>query len=171
MHELVRVQLIHVGDVLGDRIVIDGEDVRVTASSAQTIGMAVHELATNALKYGALSNDRGEVRIGWSAAREKGGKEMLQMLWAEEGGPAVEAPATTGFGSVVTKDMLQYSLGAEVEVDFRRTGLVWQMRCPLDRTGARGADGPAMAGQGERTPVARSPAPALRPARPKVLVV
>ena len=92
--------------------------------------MALHELATNAGKYGALSDDRGRVEVSWSLEPEEGGGETFVISWRERGGPAVRAPARTGFGSTVLRRVAKESLDAQVELDYASTGLVWRLQCP-----------------------------------------
>jgi two-component sensor histidine kinase len=88
------------------------------------IGMALHELATNSLKYGALSTDGGTVEIGWERA------EHFKMWWRETGGPAVSEPARTGFGTMLIRDVPRSSLSADVTMKFNPDGLCWQIECP-----------------------------------------
>jgi len=90
---LVRAQLAHFADLIGSRIAVQGPKLRLNAASAQAIGLALHELATNAGKYGSLSTDRGRVDICW---RTDG--DALTMSWTERDGPPVSAPKRRGFG-------------------------------------------------------------------------
>ena len=99
--------------------------------------MAIHELVTNASKYGALSADCGRVRLAWRRYPAAGGGERFQMTWTESDGPPVSPPATRGFGSAVTGDMIRASFDAEVETDFAATGLVWRLDCPAETVLAR----------------------------------
>src|SRR6266481_3043898 len=96
--ELVRSQLAHFGDLLERRIVMRGPDLRITAAAAQTIGMALHELATNASKYGALSTASGQVDIAWRLEKAGAGVHRFTMEWSESGGPIVVPPTRRGFG-------------------------------------------------------------------------
>ena len=102
----------------------------ITASASQSLGMAVHELATNAAKFGALSNESGRVMINWRLQSDVTGQELFAMSWIESGGPPVAKPARCGFGSTVIDGMLRMSLGCDAEVDFAPTGLVWRIGCP-----------------------------------------
>jgi len=90
----------------------------------------VHELATNAAKFGALSNESGRVMISWSLQSDVTGQTEFAMSWIESGGPPVSKPARRGFGSTVIDGMLKMSLGCDAEVDFAPTGLVWRINCP-----------------------------------------
>jgi PAS domain S-box-containing protein len=127
--ELVRSQLAHFGNLIGTRIDLKGPELRVSAAAAQTIGMTMHELATNAGKYGALSNCGGRVEIGWSL-RRTGRGDAFTISWRETGGPLVAAPARRGFGSTVISRMAAESLDAEVELKFEPEGLSWWLECP-----------------------------------------
>ncbi len=127
---LVQSQLAHFKDLIGTRIELTGPPLSISAAAAQTIGMVLHELSTNAGKYGALSNRDGRLEIGWSL--EFAGKEEQDfvMSWREEGGPPVEAPAERGFGSTVICRVAKESLDAQVNLDFAAGGLSWRLRCP-----------------------------------------
>jgi PAS domain S-box-containing protein len=129
LHDLVRSQLAHFEDLIGTRIDLNGPSLFVTAQAAQAIGMALHELATNAGKYGALTNDGGRVAIHWSAEWSEGGTQTFQMSWRESSGPPVVPPSTRGFGSSVLCKMAELSLGGKAELDFAATGLCWRLEC------------------------------------------
>jgi PAS domain S-box-containing protein len=122
---LVHAQLAHFADLIGTRIAADGPRQRLKASSAQAIGLALHELATNAGKYGALSCEAGRVDIRWDAS---GG--TFSMSWTESGGPPVTPPKRRGFGSVVMGVMAERSLGGVVELDYAPVGVRWRLTCP-----------------------------------------
>jgi len=122
---LVRGQLEHF-EAIRERVTVVGPPVKVSAHAAQAIGMAIHELATNAAKYGSLSNDVGRVVIGWSV--EEGN---FSMSWREQGGPAVSAPTSHGFGTTVIDKLTASSLSADVELTYVPTGLVWKVSCQL----------------------------------------
>ncbi len=132
LDDLVRSQLAHFKDLLGARIIVKGAPLIVSASAAQALGMALHELATNAGKYGALSNNAGRVEISWSADQAGEAEAYFEMSWIESGGPPVELPHGAGFGSTVTGPMLESSLDAHAELDYAASGVVWRMRCPVE---------------------------------------
>ncbi|NPU12112.1 PAS domain S-box protein [Bradyrhizobium sp. 83012] len=125
---LVRSQLGAFSDLIGNRIAVDGPQIELTPEAAQSIGMAVHELATNAAKYGALSNDDGRITVRWTRI-----DDSFDMTWSEHGGPEVSPPEHIGFGSRVIADMVRSGLDGTVEVQFLPTGLCWHLRCPLKR--------------------------------------
>lgn len=111
----------------GDRVRIDGKDFCLRPKSAVSVSMALHELATNALKYGALSNDRGHVDVTW---READGR--FRMTWRECGGPAVSPPASRGFGSRMIEQGLASELQGEVRIEFRPEGVVCTIDAPIE---------------------------------------
>ena len=129
--ELVRSQLAHFGAARDTRVTLDGPPVEITASASQALGMALHELATNAAKYGALSIKSGRVIVSWSLLSDAAGKARFTLSWIESGGPLVAKPTRLGFGSTVTGSMIKMSLGCDAEVDFAPTGLVWRIDCPV----------------------------------------
>jgi len=131
LHALISAQLGHFADLIGTRIQLEGEDLLLSASAVQTLGMAMHELVTNASKYGALSTDSGRVVLTWQGVASKDGDRFV-MTWHERGGPAVAAPERRGFGSVVTGDMVRRSLDAEVESGFGADGFSWRLACALE---------------------------------------
>jgi PAS domain S-box-containing protein len=122
---LVHAQLAHFADLIGTRISADGPRLRLKASSAQAIGLALHELATNAGKYGALSTDTGRVDIRWSA-----GDGAITVSWTESDGPPVTPPKRSGFGSIVMGAMAERSVGGTVKMDYAPVGATWRLTCP-----------------------------------------
>jgi PAS domain S-box-containing protein len=128
--ELVRSQIAHFEDLIGQRIDLRGPPIWISASAAQTIGMAVHELANNSGKYGALSNACGVVKIAWDLERIEGEEAAFVMSWREEGGPPVTPPRRRGFGSTIIAEMAKMNLGAKVDLDYPATGLRWHLKCP-----------------------------------------
>ena len=127
--ELVCSQLAHFRDLIGPRITLKGPPVFVTASASQAIGMALHELATNAGKYGALSNSDGRIQVEWELPRAEPGLETFVISWRESGGPAVIEPEKQGFGSTVIRKLAEISLGAKVDLSFAPAGLCWRLAC------------------------------------------
>lgn len=130
LDELVREHLAHFAPVIGSRIRIDGPPVRVNATAAQAIGMALHELATNATKYGALSVETGRVDVTWSVDPGADGEDRFDMRWSESGGPAVAEPAHQGFGQFVMIQMVEQTLGGQVSLTFGAGGVVWRVDAP-----------------------------------------
>lgn len=124
--ELVLAQLAHFKDMIGLRIHIEGPELILTAAASQTVGMALHELSTNAAKYGSLSTPAGEVRVEWHTSA--GLDPVFSMSWAESNGPPVQPPTRTGFGQTVIKRLVEISLGGTVEIDYAAEGLSWRLR-------------------------------------------
>ncbi|PZP39858.1 MAG: hypothetical protein DI585_02780 [Pseudomonas fluorescens] len=131
--ELISSQLGHYSDLVGTQVLISGPQVYLNPDAAQNLGMALHEMATNAAKYGALSTPTGQVSISWSW-KGQGSKRILRMLWREKGGPAVMAPKSRGFGSQVIERNLTRALGATVKLDYPSTGFKADMDLPASLT-------------------------------------
>jgi PAS domain S-box-containing protein len=129
VRDLVLSQLAHFKDLIGTRITIGGSSVDVSAAAAQTLSMAIHELATNASKYGALSDDFGTVSIAWSVSGT-GSEALFHMSWREAAGPLVQEPDKKGFGSTVVTHLVKRGLDADVEFNFAPTGAFWRISCP-----------------------------------------
>jgi PAS domain S-box-containing protein len=129
INDLVRAQLAHFSDLVGTRIEVTGPRLRLNAAAAQAIGLAVHELATNAGKYGALSKGTGHVDVHWRICSKAGGNAFT-ISWIERGGPPVSPPERRGFGSTVIGLMAKLSVGGDVELDYARAGLSWRLTCP-----------------------------------------
>jgi PAS domain S-box-containing protein len=122
------------GDV--PRAVLDGPSVTLTPGAAQGIAMTLHELATNATKYGALSVPGGRVRLGWKMDREA---NLLRLRWVESGGPHVSGPpALRGFGSRVVESTIRRQLGGTLRPEWHAEGLVLEADLPLVRVLAPG---------------------------------
>lgn len=133
LDELLQSQLGHFQDTFGIRIKLSGPNLQITASAAQSVGMALHELATNAAKYGALSNDKGTIEIAWKLEETDSSGQSFSMEWIERGGPEVEKPSRSGFGSTIIDRLLKASLEGEVSLDWRRTGLICKISCSTDK--------------------------------------
>ncbi len=123
--DLVCAQLAHFADLIGSRIVMHGPRLRLNPASAQAIGLALHELATNAGKYGALSTEMGRVDIGWVIDGD-----TLAMNWTEHEGPRVSASKRRGFGTIVMEAMAERSVNGTVDLDYAPSGLTWRLTCP-----------------------------------------
>ncbi len=113
----------------GDRLSICGPDLALPAGTAVALSMAVHELATNATKYGALSNNDGQVSIRWTINDEP--RRRMNLVWGETNGPSVVKPSRRGFGSRMIERVLASELNGSVTVDFRPEGLVCSVEAPI----------------------------------------
>ena len=130
LDELVRSQLAHLYDLVDRRIFLEGQPISVSPAAAHTIGMVVHELSTNAAKYGSLSNPTGEVRITWSLVGA-GDDARFIMAWVEHNAPAVTAPKRKGFGHSVMVRMVEHALDAVVALEYLPRGIEWRMDAPV----------------------------------------
>ena len=130
--DLVRAQISGFSDQVGTRIVFDGPELDLTPSAAQAIGMALHELATNAYKYGSLSLAAGRVNLSWGIAGDD--QDTFSMTWVESDGPEVVQPKSFGFGQKVIIQMVQSALNGAAEVEYHPTGLVWRLQSPVSST-------------------------------------
>ncbi|MCU0790713.1 MAG: sensor histidine kinase, partial [Nitratireductor sp.] len=129
--ELIHTQLGAFDDPKRSRVAANGPKVLLSPHTAQHLGMAFHELATNALKYGALSVPEGRVAIDWTL-RRKGGGETLLLRWQETGGPPVTEPTRRGFGSTVIERLVPSTPGSTSRLDWLETGLVWELELNID---------------------------------------
>jgi two-component sensor histidine kinase len=116
-------------DASRERISASGPDVVVGANAVTSLALALHESATNAVKYGALSEPNGAIRIKWETQGDD-----FRLDWEETGGPAIViTPSAHGFGSVLTERSIVSQLGGKIEYDWQRNGLKLRMTVPLDR--------------------------------------
>jgi two-component sensor histidine kinase len=117
-----------------ERLRMFGPKVPLSPRLALVLSMIVHEIATNATKYGALSNDTGSVALDWEIIEDSTGRQ-LRLIWTEAGGPPVTAPLQRGFGSRLIERSARDQLGGEATVDFLPRGVVYTVTCALDREG------------------------------------
>jgi PAS domain S-box-containing protein len=110
---------------------IAGPDIRISPKTALALALAMHELSTNAIKYGAWSNDHGVVDIGWIIDDDRSGRRLLRMQWGETGGPIVVAPAKRGFGSRLIERGLAGEMNAQVDLIFESEGVRCVIVAPL----------------------------------------
>lgn len=120
--EMVRSQLGHHIDRENSQVTLTGPDIFLKPEAAQNIGLALHELSTNAAKYGALSMPSGHVSITWARRPPEAGGGF-ELTWSEKGGPPVVEPKSRGFGSLVIERNLARALDGKVEVEFAPSGL------------------------------------------------
>ncbi len=115
-----------------ERVRMFGPKVPLSPRLAVVLSMIVHEIATNATKYGALSNDTGTVALDWEIVEDSSGRQ-LRLIWTEAGGPPVTAPVQRGFGSRLIERSARDQLGGEATVDFLPRGVVYSVTCALER--------------------------------------
>jgi two-component sensor histidine kinase len=137
MRDLASSQLAHFVDA-ADRVELAGPPLRLGPSAAQAIGMALHELATNAVKYGALGSASGRVRLAWTLDGSDG-ERTFTLEWSEQGGPPVRPSSRTGFGHLVIGQMIEQALAGTTHLDLQETGLRWGFRGPSDHVLERNA--------------------------------
>jgi PAS domain S-box-containing protein len=118
------------------RIVITGNNIRISPKATLALGIALHELATNAVKYGAFSNEAGSILIAWTIEPKPEGNRLI-LIWHEKDGPPVTPPTRKGFGTRVIERGLAHELEGTVHLDYRPNGLV----CTIDFPAPRGARG------------------------------
>jgi PAS domain S-box-containing protein len=135
LRTLVEQQLnMHATDRAGSQVVIDGEDVMLKPEAVQNLGLALHELATNAQKYGALSCGRGSVRIHWQFCDS----DQLKLTWEERGGPPVSTPERSGFGRAMIESVVGKALEGEVKLSFPAKGVRCIIMIPETQVASRG---------------------------------
>ena len=127
--DLIRHQLEPFGTEAG-RLTCDGPDVFLSSDATEAIGLALHELATNCVKYGAWSAPSGSVAVCWSLSQERSEATRLHVNWTERGGPAVMPPTNVGFGRRVIEHLVAQKLGGSVELSFVAEGLSWTINAP-----------------------------------------
>jgi two-component sensor histidine kinase len=110
-----------------ERFTITGDNIHVPSKTALSLAIALHELATNAVKYGAFSIDSGKIEINWTEMTDSRGSRLV-LRWRELDGPPVRPPARKGFGSWVLERGLAHELGGEVTLDY----LVQGVSCSID---------------------------------------
>ena len=135
---------------------IDGPAIRLRPAAAQSLGLVLHELATNAAKHGSLSVAEGRLDVTWSLADAAPGQRQLELRWREHGGPAVSPATTRGFGSTVIRASVERQLKGAVDIDWRPEGLVCNLVLPAEQLGS--ATTP-------RTPVGPAPVSTVNGAR------
>ena len=131
LRDVVRESLAPFGvtDDRAERFAIAGDNYRLTPKAALAFGIAFNELATNAVKYGAFSNEAGTVSIRWTLENKPDGR-WLRLHWREKDGPIVVAPKRKGFGSRVIEQGLPHELGGEVAIDYLPNGIVCTIEVP-----------------------------------------
>jgi PAS domain S-box-containing protein len=128
--ELLRNELGPYSDPGGTRAVIEGPTVEFPSEFAVPLGMAIHELTTNAAKHGAFSTSEGQVEVRWTVSDEAKGP-LLHLTWTERNGPPVDPPTRQGFGSRLLRRVLTAQLAAEVDIAYEREGLRCTIAVPI----------------------------------------
>lgn len=126
LRELLVSQIDPFCPVDGVRVIVDGPSMRLNAQAAQILGMAAHELATNAVKYGAFARDGGRLEVTWKRI-----DDAVAFVWHESGNAPGEGTPRRGFGTTVLENMVGRSLGADVERVVHGLGIEWRFTIPL----------------------------------------
>jgi two-component system CheB/CheR fusion protein len=139
LQELIRVEIEPFALADRKRVSMQGPPVQLTAKAAMGIGLAIHEFATNAVKYGALSQAHGTVEIAWSLMA-KDERQHLLLEWSEKDGPQVTTPTRQGFGSKLIEQQIEYGLGGKVDIRYSPQGVRARLEVPLRDAAAPGTD-------------------------------
>ena len=137
LDEILRQEL----EQIGDQVVMRGPPVRLNVKAAQTFGLVVHELATNAMKYGSLSVPGGRLLVEWDVAGQPD-QRVLTFAWTEHDGPPVVAPQRSGFGTTLVTSVAGSDFGCRPALAFPPTGLTYRFAAPLARIGSVMTDTP-----------------------------
>ncbi|MBJ6125788.1 sensor histidine kinase [Microvirga splendida] len=114
-----------------ERVVLDGPDVKLPARYAINLGLVLHELVTNAAKYGALSTSAGHLEVAWSVVEGGDRPKQLRIHWSESGGPPVAPPKRQGFGSRLIRRSIEGELGGYMVLNFAESGVAYDISIPL----------------------------------------
>jgi two-component system CheB/CheR fusion protein len=134
--DVVREELRPFMSLADHNIVLSGPDVALDARGALAVGLAIHELSTNAAKYGALSVPKGDVAVTWTIATT-GDRPYFSIDWIEHNGPPVAMPVKPGFGIVLIERGVAHDLGGEAQIEFLRTGVHARLRAPQRRDASK----------------------------------
>lgn len=130
IHELIRNQLSPFLAVQENRLQAAGPAITLVPTAAEQIGLALHELGTNAVMHGALSVETGNVQVSWELESNAAAAQTLRLLWREQGGPPVRSPARKGFGHLVVTRAVPATLQGKALLEFCETGLEWTLVAP-----------------------------------------
>jgi two-component sensor histidine kinase len=128
--ELVAEELAPYASHGAQRASIEGPALTLRPAAAQSLALVLHELATNAAKYGALSSPEGRLRVEWRRDEGADGRAFLDIQWIESGGPVVEKPEESGFGSNIIRTSVERQLRGRVTKEWRPEGLAANLRVP-----------------------------------------
>jgi two-component sensor histidine kinase len=162
--DLVESQLKPFVDDVNGRVEIIGPDLLIRPAAAHTLGMVLHELATNASKYGALSNAVGRIAITWNVDHRIGRVPRFHMTWRESGGPLVSKPTRQGFGHIVIERMTASAFGGTAAVSWDESGFTWKLEAVASAIDAAGIEEEAEAADVRVRPVGSNPQTVSTPA-------
>jgi PAS domain S-box-containing protein len=138
LRAVIEGQLRHQLDAFGGRIRLQGGECSLPSESAHYVGLALHELGSNAVKHGALSTASGDVTVCWRITGEDG-QARLELEWRERGGAAVSEPERAGFGSEILRRLVARAVNGASELTFASDGVCWRLTAPLAASGAPAA--------------------------------
>jgi two-component sensor histidine kinase len=121
----------------GERIRVNGPKLTLRAQAGVALTMILHELATNAAKYGALSTPNGTLDVNWQR-EDSGGRPQIHLRWIEAGGPPVKTPSRRGFGSELIERSTTHELHGHATLDYREEGLHGELTFPWDESSPPG---------------------------------
>ena len=128
MHKLIETHLEVFGSV-ADQVILAGDDFMLSPEAAQNLGLIVHELATNSIKYGALSVPSAKVELSWKREADAN-QDLMTIDWNEVGGPPATPPTRNGFGTTITKRHAEGAFSATITTDYAQTGFRWTLVAP-----------------------------------------
>ena len=131
LRQVIEAQLNHHHQGSDGRIRLDGEAFELSPGVAHYLGLAMHELGSNAAKYGALSDGDGRVEIVWAVRADDDGASKLHLTWTESGGPDVVATDRRGFGRTILESLVPRAMRGEARLSFDQAGVVWSLTAPL----------------------------------------
>ena len=132
MRELIRTQVLLFAGPAADRVDYEGDGIYLRPNAAQHIGLALHELTSNALKHGALSSRSGRVKIRWALSEgHESEPQRFSLKWEETGGPAVRIPEAKQFGRILLEEVAPLSVQGQAKLDFAESGITYEMRMPV----------------------------------------
>lgn len=130
MSELIRTQVLLFAGKAAERVHYKGDQVSLRPSAAQHVALALYELTANALKFGALSSETGEIEISWSLSRKTSAGATFQLLWTEKAGPKVTPPNTRHFGRVLLEEVVPLSVQGKAKLSFTPDGIIYSLTMP-----------------------------------------
>lgn len=130
LRKLLLAELAHYQRTDGANVVIKGDTIALRSAAVQPLALVFHELATNSAKYGSFSDERGRVTVTFEVVGD-GDERLLAIEWCETGGPPVERPSRSGFGTTLIEQVIRRAFQAEANLDYRPEGLVCQMKLPI----------------------------------------
>ena len=130
IREVIRTELAPFAQIDTRRLTIEGPELMLKPKAVEHIGLALHELATNATKYCALSLPEGLITIHWTVETDSLETQQVRFDWKESGGPTVSAPHHKGFGHMVVMQLVPKALEGNAQINYSTDGLGWTLQAP-----------------------------------------